>query len=107
MGVRGGGVYEVEFDMGGYFIKADPAVLNLLGYTWDELSQMSVMQVVPEEDLEMLMQAFAEFPNVPANQNFTIHARTKHGSRVKVKTQILPVIEGGEVVRVKARFMLL
>lgn len=91
-------LYERSFDavyildMEGDFIDANPRAMDLLGYSMDDIDSLTYHDIVPDEALSDITDAFNEVINHGAQQEpMEIKLKRKDGSRiwVEAKTHIL------------------
>lgn len=98
-----GGMYEVEFGEDGYIRKISPAALRFIGYSEEEAKGLTVMDVVAPESLEFLMQRYEQMPDFRPGETFEIYVKTKSGSLLKVRVEIIPIMREGELECIKVR----
>ncbi len=89
-------------DLEGRFIDANDAALRLLGYTRDELSALSMSELLDESQARVAVAAVREILETGRQSSLTTFSlRRKDGDYVEVETAAAAMYEGGHPVAVQ------
>lgn len=89
------GVYILDLE--GNFTDANPRVLNNLGYTKKELGSLTYLDIVPEESLPKINDAFNEVMETDAQEKpMEIKLKRKDGTKIWVETKTHLLYKDGE-----------
>ncbi|UJF34086.1 PAS domain-containing sensor histidine kinase [Paenibacillus hexagrammi] len=80
-----------SFDLKGNYMSVNPAMERLLGYTEEELLQMSFLPLIPPNELAMTVEHFSEAAK-GNTQHYETKAMHKNGTVVDVKVTNMPII---------------
>lgn len=88
-----------ELDLEGNFVRINQASQHITGYSVEELATMHFADVVVDEDLERVGEAFLAVVN-RESRHLEIRVRRRDGAVVDVEVTGLPVVVGDEVLGV-------
>ncbi|WP_332633672.1 PAS domain S-box protein [Halalkalibacter flavus] len=88
-----------SFDLDGNFLRVNPAMEKLAGYTEEELCKISYMPLILDENLEQTNEYFMEATR-GITQNYETKIRHKNGNIIDLKVTNMPIIIGQEIVGV-------
>ncbi len=80
-------------DLEGKFLFANQAFENILGYSRDEIKQISGFELVHPEDLEATQKRFAGLRQGKRQDNMEYRYRTKDGSYINILTNAAPIFD--------------
>lgn len=101
------GNYEFEFDLMGNLLSATLDAANVSEYPVKAIESMSVWDVVDEKDHDLMLEKFAARKEGRPVDPYEVTLLTRSGKRRRIKVETMPVIENGEIVKLKGRFFLL
>ncbi|NUN14552.1 MAG: PAS domain S-box protein [Myxococcales bacterium] len=83
-------------DTSGRYVDANPAGLNMVGYSLEELRKLSVYDLVPEEEQVAQPVRMTEFRSLQDNQGLTSNRklRRKDGSLIHVEIGVSRLLDG-------------
>ncbi|KHF40681.1 PAS domain S-box protein [Halalkalibacter okhensis] len=88
-----------SFDLDGNFLRVNPAMEQLIGYSEEELCKISYIPLMVEEELEYTNKRFLEATR-GKTETYETKVRKKDGSIIDLKVTNMPIIVGQEIVGV-------
>jgi PAS domain S-box-containing protein len=99
------GIYKLELDREGHFISFPDRTRRFLGYSEEEVKEMSIFDLVAEEDLEKVLGCVQEGPEIEPGTKYDISILHKNGQKIAIKAEPYPIFEDGKVMIILCKFM--
>ncbi len=80
----------------GLFVSANPAICNMLGYTWEELSRMGISQVIPGADVAVAQESADKLARGERRMSADVRLLRKDGSVVYVDIKGTAITQDGK-----------
>ncbi|MFX3624308.1 MAG: PAS domain S-box protein [Ectobacillus sp.] len=88
-----------SFDLNGNYLSVNSAMQRLLGYSEEEMLQLSFIPIVDKEDLEKTMDHYKKAAS-GTTQNYETKILHKDGRTIHVSVTNIPIIVDGQIVGV-------
>lgn len=95
--------FEFEMDLKGNFSWVQPEAAALIGYTKDELEDISLWDVLAEKDHDRIAKKLEARKKGGKVDAYEVSLISKKGAEVRLSVETSPIIENGKAVRIKGK----